>query len=73
MPELQTQVLNGLVLIAANWCSDTWRHMWVCVHGSENRGDSEVSQCEDDERIQELRSVWMDKRTDCRQHRLFRH
>lgn len=28
MPELQTQVLSGLVLIAVNWCSNTSRHMW---------------------------------------------
>lgn len=32
MPELQTQVLGGLVLIAANWCSNTSRHMRsVCI------------------------------------------
>ena len=32
MPELQTQVLSGLVLIAANWCSNTSRHIWsVCI------------------------------------------
>lgn len=45
MPELQTQVLSGLVLIAANWCSNTSRHMWsVCING-ENRGDCQVFQC----------------------------
>lgn len=32
MPELQTQVLGGLVLIAANWCSNTSRHICsVCI------------------------------------------
>lgn len=29
MPELQTQVLAGLLLIAVNWCSNTSRHMWL--------------------------------------------
>lgn len=64
MPELQTQVLSGLVLIAANWCSNTSRHMWrVCIN-SENRGDCRVFQCQDYKIIQ-------DKRTDCYQNSSF--
>lgn len=44
MPELKTQVLSGLVLIAANWCINTSRHMWcVCVIHGEQRGLSSVS------------------------------
>lgn len=31
MSELQVQVFSGLVLIAANWCRNTSRHMW-CVY-----------------------------------------
>lgn len=66
MPELRTQVLSGLVLIAVNWCSNTSRHIWSACITARTEG---IVKCFTATTVCDypaaLCLIMTDKRTDC--------
>lgn len=67
MPEIQAQVLSRRVLIAANWCSNTSRHMCTVVR------TEEAAECfaAGPDYPGSLCSVLLDKRVEVRTKRIF--